>query len=1154
MNIISEQILQAASILVDEKISQLNYDITVEATIDSLVNLDIGEYKVKYNGNIFSAFSSNLNYKYQVEDRVYLKIPEGDLSKKKFIENKVNDKSLSESDLNDLSNSISPVGPTLDVFYQYSKEDIFGVVAGAPLGDEKSYSYIFKGPDEYSNLQYHSAFQQYANNYELIQISANFKTIFQNVHTQGNYGVEITFYTKDKDASYRLDINAFNGNPYKFNAFNKQTVIIKIPKNYLLGLKSIKLFEEKFEYDRQIINGEVSNIQNTTKNNIFVKDIQVQYIEQKNLIDNLYYLRIYAPMGNLLTEKIPSVQLKGQLIYNGESILNKDNGVCDWYKRDLSVLIGSADYDKNAGFGWKKINADFNILNIDKNIVPYRNQYKLITTYNKSIVIAEEATVSNYDTEYDIEIIQDTEGEDIKLFLKNKKSSEQLVGNWYFSLPDGSYNLVEEGQKKNSISVKNYLTHSAVTFYCEVYDKVQKNIIATEDYAITNSESPEDLTITYIGEDNFKYDANGDITIEDSEKERTLQCQITWKEGFGTAYRVEWVSPDGTLISIGEKYNPNNSMIENLWIDNLNILHYTIKQKYQINYNNNTITIKIITLDGQEYKFQKEILFLKDGDQGTNGTTYIAAIRPCNIEGNKLSGLQPLLYQDKWSNTLRLRAYVYKDGELINNNPSYNLTYKWTGINLSSTDEQYNTQQIVVKGNDINIKQSLLENKTSDLEFYIKVQISIKDSINNNSTELYSLYPIDVIVGEMSPLTEIDINSIPSYVKYTSSGINPSFYSNNITFNYKNIDYTKNIISLNENVLQIKDKEDGRYLSPASKFFFETNDIESNIGVLQCKVDENNYLLHSIIMYLDTYGNEAINGWDGTKLDFVDDNGEKTSLFAPQIGAGKKDSYNRFTGVIMGKDSGQKKIGLYGYQDGLNTFGLLEDGTAFFGARSMGGRIDINGKTASISGGNGGSNANGMTITLANLNPTSVTKAIQIGANKFYVQYDGKLYAENAQIKGKITADELIAKKKGTIANFTFDQNGMRGGSIECDYLEANTGGSIGGWEISSDRLSSIGANTVLHSNGDIDVVGSINIFKNSNNSLGTIGEVIGSDSDGVTNNIGISTDRGDRSIILQSARNIGLKPQDGTFIEGNRLFVTVPKQNQHGIYAQFAD
>ena len=173
-------------------------------------------------------------------------------------------------------------------------------------------------------------------------------------------------------------------------------------------------------------------------------------------------------------------------------------------------------------------------------------------------------------------------------------------------------------------------------------------------------------------------------------------------------------------------------------------------------------------------------------------------------------------------------------------------------------------------------------------------------------------------------------------------------------------------------------------------------------------------------MYLDTFGNEAINGWDGTALD----TGEGGYVFAPQVGAGEKDSNNKFTGVVMGKDSGQDKIGLYGYQSGVNTFGLMEDGKAFFGAKSGGGQIVIDGTSAIISGGGTEVDSkgeistlakNGMYLRLANKDIEGTTKAIGIGLldnkneNKkeenFYVTYDGKLKANSATVNGAIYAE-----------------------------------------------------------------------------------------------------------------------------------------------------
>ena len=60
---------------------------------------------------------------------------------------------------------------------------------------------------------------------------------------------------------------------------------------------------------------------------------------------------------------------------------------------------------------------------------------------------------------------------------------------------------------------------------------------------------------------------------------------------------------------------------------------------------------------------------------------------------------------------------------------------------------------------------------------------------------------------------------------------------------------------------------------------------------------------------------------------------------APQIGAGEKDSNNRFTGIVMGKtetytggSENEKEIGLLGYSHGLQSIFLdAKTGEATFG-------------------------------------------------------------------------------------------------------------------------------------------------------------------------------------------------------------------------------
>ena len=1299
MNNISEQLLQAMDIVMEQKLTQLQYDKTIQAKVYSVVDIDTGEYKVRYNGNIFSAFSNDTSKTYKVNDAVYVSVPEGNFSNKKLITSLVTADSLSSSQLSDLSNSVMEVSPTFDVLYDglYNAEESYGVIAGAPVGKSGSYAYIYQGPDVYDPDGYHGLFQQYSNNYEYIRVKASFLTQFYNIHNQGNYGLEVEFYTKDDSSvKYKLDLQNFNGNAYGFSVYTPQEIILKAQKNYLMGLKSIKLFEEDFVYDKIVKNGIVTDEENTTVANIFVKDIVLQYVDKKDLSDTTYYLTVSAPKGIAFTDKINSLNLVGRLIYKGEDIMDSKKCACQWYERDLSVMVGVDGYNKSAGFGWKKIEgATSDTLTLDATGIIYQQKYKLVVVYNDNITLTAETELWNHNASYDYAIEQVTDGADIKLQIRNNLNDESLVGDWYLSYPDGSYSSVPEGKNKSEITVSSYLQYSSVVFYCTVYNAAGE-FIGTLEHTIVNSENEDDVTISYVGDDTFRYDANGDVSIEDAEKERTLQVNLAWKEGFGTSYFVSWLMKDADNkehelpTSKDLAYNPENSMIENLWVDNYNILHYNIKQKYRVNFNNNTIIVRIRTITESIYSFNKEILCLKDGDQGTNGTTYITAIRPCNSDGVKLSGLQPLRYNGGWVDNVRIRCYVYKDGEMINDNSKYSISYKWQGTNVTVENREYvddSVDQVLVRG----VPTISADTSSAELAFYVKVQVTIKD--DNSTVDIYASYPLDVIVGATST-NAISIDSIPSYIKYNSSGLTPSFYSNDINFYYNDVAYNDNITSLNTNILTIKTSDGKKYLEPAASFIFENikNNSESNIGVLNLAIPNSaDRLIHPIIMYLDTYGNEAINGWDGTALD----TGEGEYVFAPQIGAGTKDSANKFTGVVMGKDSGQidengkAQIGLYGYQKGVNTFGLIEDGTAFFGAKSGGGQIIVNGKSGRIEGGGGGDSATGMTITFADLNPDKNTDAIKIGGGVFKVSYDGTLNATSAEIEGTVYAKqgkigcsskssfdgwtiqqnklfsgsgsnhvelnsnaeeefavwagsndsasaknskfavskkgELYAKEgniggwqmmksylkatSGTVgmassgsaafwagSNLSQDSTSIPSNSSEARFLVTRSGklycasadisgritadsGTIGGWTIQSNYLTSNSGDTTLWANGEIECdnlqctggkIGGWTItsttLKGGNMTLSSEGEirtqygrfglVTGEDSAGMTYNLGLESIGGSGSIILKAMEgngNVALRAANYIVLNGDKLSCTVDASKQSGIYARFA-
>lgn len=106
-----------------------------------------------------------------------------------------------------------------------------------------------------------------------------------------------------------------------------------------------------------------------------------------------------------------------------------------------------------------------------------------------------------------------------------------------------------------------------------------------------------------------------------------------------------------------------------------------------------------------------------------------------------------------------------------------------------------------------------------------------------------------------------------------------------------------------------------------------------------------------ILVYQDNYPSTTLNKWNGK--DILTDNDAGT-ITANGLSAGKKESDNTFTGVVLGDWSRTdtdkfitKQTGVYGFNHGAMSYALKDDGTAFFGKDGKG-RIYFNGNKAQI--------------------------------------------------------------------------------------------------------------------------------------------------------------------------------------------------------------
>lgn len=143
----------------------------------------------------------------------------------------------------------------------------------------------------------------------------------------------------------------------------------------------------------------------------------------------------------------------------------------------------------------------------------------------------------------------------------------------------------------------------------------------------------------------------------------------------------------------------------------------------------------------------------------------------------------------------------------------------------------------------------------------------------------------------------------------------------------------------------IKEKAGKYYLEPVSMYLTDL----AGWCYVEAKQGTTSLWKQPIIITQSKYGSSVLNDWDGS-FQIDEDAG---TVMGTMFAAGRKTSNNTFEGVIMGdvqaglKNSKAGKTGLYGFNDGIESFGLKVDGTAFFGKPGSG-QILVNGNKGTI--------------------------------------------------------------------------------------------------------------------------------------------------------------------------------------------------------------
>lgn len=1150
MSKIEQSILDSIEILLDKRVSQLQFDRTVRATIIEKQDQSIGRYKVRYQNSEFSAYAIDSDATYRDNDQVYVEIPSSDYNKTKMIIGSVKELGSRYIDAVTSQGKMTTIGSNV-----FSSTDTIAFCSYNGKQEKSLQNIIAVDP---------VALSTYKNGRKYILIGMNVKTALPTEQqvAGGNYGiiVQAKYYNtayknqqiqEESDLitrTYVLDVNNMLGQPYKYTLKNRQYAIFPIDGDNLKEISSITAFCKDFPVTKS---GQPQDI--------FLSDFELEFMEPLTTEElNGTSLKILTPRGAYITSNNDDTKyLQAEMKIKGRKV-NLDNQTVDfyWFIKDTTITSNSAKYSAYAGEGWRELNQNDVVDHTGKRQILPLMIPSAVTTFKCVAVYKDEILFSTIDIENRVSTtsisISSSAGTQFyfdtgktTLTCNVKTTTSGLSYHWGYRDGDGALIFVPSASRAIDVTIAE--ATSVVTYECTVLTDGQ--YLGTATITLTNGAPQNQYNLVINnGTQIFKYNEYGvspaslssdkkinilplTFDIYNDQGQLALSSNIANDALINKTCEVKWIWPDNddyTLLTLNTDTYPlkneqivdpsGNGNVVRRVISNAPSLSFGIANRYDPEALDNTIKLQV-NFQGHSLVALTNFTFTKEGELGTNGTEYVSRLVPFNSQYQQVyleNG-----HVEAWGSTVTKRydktSSSYKYFESFSfTQPSTNYPLRaqiWTGSDNALYDSQSNTSigninwSLVDVGR--NTKHNAEINNTNGQitpTGYNNVSTVVETTISSNKLSqdvrnYYATYPLTVAKTPSDSYHAI-IDGGYTQCMYNSDGTRSSF--NTKPFKLRIFNGTQEeVVAANritwapswynaseQATLNGKNSVD---IEPPARY-----NSESTNNYIRVTYD--NYLLIiSVHFYLNRYGLAAMNDWDGTSIK-LNQKGD-SYILAPQMGAGEKSHKDgSFTGITMGKsfgvDGNQKSadIGLMGFGSGVRTLFLnAKTGSATFGA-SGDGQIVIqpgaNGRTkATIKSGNyNTSNKTGMMIDLE-------TPQILFGSSNFMVNEAGYLTAKGGgSIAGwSITDTKLISSDKKTALYSGGGDNDERISvgnskfvvygdgrfkaandkfSVDATGKMISTEGSIGGWNISSDRLSSPDGSTILYSARDTSANG----------------------------------------------------------------------------------
>lgn len=917
-----EILCTAVDEIVSTRLQGLSYDITKLCTIVDDTYSYQGKYKVSDGTAKYDAFSTDNNLK--KGNNVLVTIPNGDYTMQKTIKGRV------------AATDTTPFKYTspLDTMISFT-EDIFngpqpeGITTERGLTANSNYKSVI-GPI------YSKTYENGMSGFTRLGISADFKSLLSGLDVaQGTYGIKLLIQSEAatqpgvvKEVVYDLDFNSSDmiGNPYQFEDYFTQEKVFDIS-----FIEKIKTIEAYFYQNNNFKDGNGNLIPYSFSTsgedigldkapgsilNLFVDNVKVylgydinEFKDETLVIctnNSLSYH--YTKSDNTKTMElrwIHKLEDGKHFTILSQSNFDENKYVVKWFR----YTPGYEDLDKYAKKDWKEIPCDYGnpfSCTFSPDIKTQKEQIKVIGIIKDGISAGGQETESAYFSNILIfeneEYVPDSKTQDAAIAL-SIYCEDGTEGNYFIYNQNGKINNqgIGQGYKR---TLKALFNGAEITSDIGTLDWIKWY------FPYTGSK---------LNQNNSMLIMNG--YFNDNEVE---QKNYSYK---GVNYWVVKRYPENSVRGDGKLHFSSDEQ------------SYSITNQWSYKNSNNTIICRI-SVDGVEYEAIEEMRFGKSGTNGTNTTLVL------ELDDNK-NALEAVA-----GNQISVSAWTYNEeglrsgfagSENINwswfkrsNSDYMSFTPKGASVVITSNISYVPTDNYFILQAEYNglVAYLPIPMKSSGAAFFEGAREIIYNHQGNPSyyNDIYNIYYYEN--GQYKK--DDTVSWLLNYNESLGQGILVNSYMPTLK--------KQNGISIAARARTNRGEKVA--LSAPSFYASGYNDMLCVYGAGL----HGTYWAQPILVLQSKYDFAMLNKWDGT-LTIDEDN---STILSTMLGAGRKNSNNTFSGVLIGDIQkgtglGDASIltGVYGLQEGKISYSLTEDGMATLGANGNG-QIIIDGSKSEI--------------------------------------------------------------------------------------------------------------------------------------------------------------------------------------------------------------